>query len=255
MRLAVQQAFVGVDLELAELGGQPRGGNLPHQPLVLHPVLDQVGDGDERKMETLRQSAQLGHARHRAVARHDLANDTGRRQAGEACQIDRRFGVAGADEDASLTRAQRKHVTRAQEILRLRVGRDRRRDRRRPIGGGDAGARAASRVDRHAHGGFAQRRVDRDLERNLQRIEPIGRHGQADESAAVRRHEVDQVRSHLLGGNRQVAFVLTILVVDDDHHPPLTDRVDRFFDGGKRPAMAARPRELQTRGRDGTATG
>ena len=99
-----------------------------------------------------------------------------------------------------------------------RVRIDRRQHRRRAIGGRDAGAGLAARVDGHAHRRLAQRRVDRHLERDLERVEPLGRHRQADQAAAVRHHEVDDVRRDLLGGNREVAFVLAILVVDDDHH-------------------------------------
>jgi hypothetical protein len=46
-----------------------------------------------------------------------------------------------------------------------------------------------------------------------------GRHRQADQPAAVTRHEVDRLRRDLRGGHRQVALVLAILVVDDHDHP------------------------------------
>ena len=65
------------------------------------------------------------------------------------------------------------------------------------------------------------------VERDLQRVEPLRRHRQADQAAAVRHHEVDDVRRDLLGRNRQVAFVLPILVVDDDHEPAVANGGDR----------------------------
>ena len=57
-----------------------------------------------------------------------------------------------------------------------------------------------------------------DHQRDLELVEPLAGHRQADQPAAVRRHEVDRLGRHLLGGDRQVALVLAILVVDDDDH-------------------------------------
>ena len=39
---------------------------------------------------------------------------------------------------------------------------------------------------------------------------------EADQPAALRGHEVDRLRGRELGGDRQVALVLAVLVVDDD---------------------------------------
>ena len=63
-----------------------------------------------------------------------------------------------------------------------------------------------------------------DLQRDLELVEPLAGHRHADQAAAVRRHEVDGLGRDLLGGDRQVAFVLAILVVDDDHHLAAADR-------------------------------
>ena len=86
------------------------------------------------------------------------------------------------------------------------------------IRGRNAGRRAGLGVDRHADRRLARRRVVGDLERNLELVEPLRRHRQADEAAAVLRHEVDGLRRHLRRRHRQIAFVLAILVVDDDDH-------------------------------------
>ena len=89
---------------------------------------------------------------------------------------------------------------------------------RRAIGGRNAGRRPALRLDRHAEGGLEPRRVLRHHQRNLELVEPLRRHRQTDQTAAVPRHEVDRLRRDLLGRDRQIAFVLPILVVDDDDH-------------------------------------
>ena len=78
--------------------------------------------------------------------------------------------------------------------------------------------------DRHAERRLEARAVLRHHQRNLELVEPLRRHRQADQAAAVARHEVDRLRRDLLGGDRQVALVLAILVVDDDDHPAGADR-------------------------------
>ena len=77
-------------------------------------------------------------------------------------------------------------------------------------------------------------------QRNLELVEPLGRHRQADQPAAVARHEIDGLRRDFLGGDRQVAFVLAVLIVDDDDHPAGADGVERVFDAGERDRRLAR---------------
>ena len=48
------------------------------------------------------------HAGHGSVFVHDFADDPGRFQAGQPCQIDRAFGLAGADHDPAFSGAQGK---------------------------------------------------------------------------------------------------------------------------------------------------
>src|SRR5262245_48492606 len=48
-------------------------------------------------------------------------------------------------------------------------------------------------------------------------------------------HEVDRLGRHLRRGHRQVAFVLTALIVDNNHHAPGTDCLDGFVDRRERP--------------------
>ena len=48
------------------------------------------------------------------------------------------------------------------------------------------------------------------------------------------RHEVDRLGRDVFGGHRQIAFVLAILVVNDDHHLAAADRGDGVFDGRER---------------------
>ena len=58
---------------------------------------------------------------------------------------------------------------------------------------------------------------------------------QADQAAAVLRHEVDGLGRDLLGRHAQVAFVLPVLVIHEDDHLAGLDVGDRVFDRANRP--------------------
>ncbi len=98
-------------------------------------------------------------------------------------------------------------------------------------------------------------RLDRHAERGVEgRGVAAGRHLSGISSSSSRsavigmqisprpwlRHEVDRRRRDLLGGDRQVALVLAVLVVDDDHHLAAGDGRDGFFDQRERAAGARR---------------
>ena len=53
-------------------------------------------------------------------------------------------------------------------------------------------------------------------------------------AATVRRHERDRLGRDELGGDREVALVLAISVVDDDDEAARADVLDRLLDGGER---------------------
>ncbi len=123
--------------------------------------------------------------------------------------------------------------------------------------------RASSRIDGRAHGvrlvvdadagRDALARLDRDRERCLVDRFVLGRHqleaelvaapgGQreADPAARLACHEVDRVRSDVLGSHDEVALVLAILVVDDDDHLPGGDVLERLVDGCEPDLLACR---------------
>ena len=101
VRLLVEDALERGDAEVAVSGRQRRGRDAAHQRLGAHPVLDQIRDRDHQQLVPLRELRQLRHAGHRAVLVHDFADDAGRIEAGDAREIDGRFGLAGAHEHAA----------------------------------------------------------------------------------------------------------------------------------------------------------
>jgi hypothetical protein len=55
-------------------------------------------------------------------------------------------------------------------------------------------------------------------------------HRYADDARALAHHEGDVLGGCLLGGNDEIAFVLALLVVNDDNHATVRDLLDRLFD-------------------------
>ena len=108
--------------ELAEVGRQPHGGAALDELLVAAAVLDEVGDGDHLQAVPLAVRDEIGDAGHRPVVVHDLADDAGGREAGEAREVDGRLGLADPLEHAARLRAQREHVAGLHEVVRRRAG-------------------------------------------------------------------------------------------------------------------------------------
>src|SRR5262249_47396675 len=136
--------------------------------------------------------------------------------------------------DAARPRTQREHVARTREIRRPR-----RRIERGLHGGGavacgNAGTRLSLGLDRHAERRLEPRAVLRHHQGNVELVEPLRRHRQADEAAAVPGHEVDRLWRDFLRRDRQVALVLTVRIVDDDDHLAGANRLDRVLDRRER---------------------
>jgi hypothetical protein len=69
-----------------------------------------------------------------------------------------------------------------------------------------------------------------DHQRKPQLAAAIACECQADQAAAVARHEVDVFRTDFRRGHDQVAFVLAVLVVHQHDHAALPDVLEDFLD-------------------------
>jgi len=133
----------------------------------------------------------------------------------------------------ALARAKRKDVAGAREILGPGLGIDGGEDGDGAVGSADAGGNAKARVDRFGKRGAVDRGVYGRHEGQVQLIATLFGERKANEAAAVLGHEVDGVGRNLFGGHGEVAFVLAVLVVNEDDHAALANFFDGFFDGGE----------------------
>ena len=158
----------------------------------------------------------------------------GGREPGQAREVDGRLGVARALQDAARPRAQREDVPGLDDVGRARPRIDRDLDRVRPVMRRDAGRDARARLDRDREGRADGGLVVLGHHAQPELVAALAGEAGADQPAAVRRHEVDRLGRAELRGDREVALVLAILVVDHDHEAPGADVIQRTFDGGER---------------------
>ncbi len=134
--------FIDDDFECLRRNGYGRlcGGRPPDQRFVLHPEVDEIGDGNDFKVVFFGENFQIGHPRHGPVVLHDFTDDTRRFQAGEPRQINGPFRLARSHQDASLPGPDGKDMSGADQVIRFCIVGNGRPDRCCPVGGRDAGA-------------------------------------------------------------------------------------------------------------------
>ena len=204
----------------AEVAPLRRQGNR-HAPfddrLLAQPVGDQRGDRDDLQVELSGDLLQLREAGHRAVLVHDLDQRAGGLQPGQPGQVHGRFGVTRAAQHALLPGAQGVDVSRTPQVGRPGRGIGQRADRGGAVVDRDARrAAVAQQVRRHREGRAEQRGVVLLHHVQLELRAALFRQRGAQHAAALLEHEVHDLGRDLFGGDDEVAFVLAVLVIDDD---------------------------------------
>src|ERR1700690_78504 len=204
-----------------------------HVALMLHAVADQFRHRQHHHVVHRAELDQVGHTRHRAVVLHDFANNPRRYHARQARQIDRRFCLPGAHQHSTFAGAQRKNVSWSRQVRGPRRRIDRNLYRVAAVIGGNPCRQTFASVNRFAKRCAVLRRVLGRHVADPQMVEPLFGHGQADQAAPVLGHKVDGLGRDAFGGQREVAFILAIFVVNDHNHPPLANLADRSLYIGK----------------------
>ena len=219
--------------QLAEARGDDGLGGAVHEALAGQPVRDELGDGDEAQPVLAGEDLELRPARHGAVVVEDLADDAGGLQAGQAGEVHRGLGLADAAEDAAGAGPQGEDVARAAEVggpwcagrgsTWMVVARS---AALMPV----VTPKLAVGVDGDGEGRALRFGVVVGHRAQVQLVGALGGEREADEPAAVGGHEVDGLGGDVRGRADQVAFVLAVLVVGHDDHPPLADVLDGVLD-------------------------
>ena len=211
---AVQQALEPVHLEVAP-GGVPGGGVQVADDRVLAQPVGHQGL----------------HGHHGQVV---LGADPGRMQAGQPGQVHRGLGLAGAGQHPAGFGPQGEDMAGLDEIRRLGAGGDQGLDGAGAVVGGDPGGGAFPGLHAHAEGGLERAGVVQHHLGDVQAVQEAAFQGGADQAPAVGGHEGDGLGGDVLGRHGEIPFVLPVLVIHHDDHPPLADGLDGRIYGSER---------------------
>ena len=205
----------------AEMPPSRRHVHLLHlldEPFVAAAVGDELRNRHEPEIVPRHERLKVVEPRHRPVVLHDLAAEPHLFQPRQAAQIHGRLGVSRTLQHATLPRLEREHVSRAAEIRRFRVRLHARKRRLGTLRRRNAGGRP-DRVDGDRERRLVVVGVHLDHLVQIEPMAPLRRHGHADESLGVGRHEIH------VGGRGEtrradaVSLVLAVLVIR--HHDDL----------------------------------
>ena len=138
----------------------------------------------------------------------------------------------------------------AAQIIGSGIGVDRHLDGAGPVLGGYAGGDAPLRagINAHGEGGLVVVGVAGNHQGQVEGIEPLPLHGQADQPPGFGGHEIDLLRRGKLGRADQIPLVLSVLVINHHHHFAAADGGQGIGDGieadglaGERHGRRSRP--------------
>jgi len=187
MQLVVDDVAIGMQLELAKLGGHLRAGHPLDGLFVEHAVFDEIGDGADLDAVLGGKLLQIGAAGHGAVLVEDLHDHRRRLEAGQARQITAGLGMPGTGQHAAGLGHQRKDVARLHQIGGPGIGRHGRLHGAGAIGGGNPGGHALRRLDGNGEVGGMSLVVLAHHERQMQPLATLLGQRQADEATAIAR--------------------------------------------------------------------
>jgi hypothetical protein len=162
----------------------------------------------------------------------DFDERTGGAFSGKAEQVDGGFRVTGATQDTAIHRQQGIHVAWLQKVLSSTGGAGEGADCAGTVFGTDAGT-GSHVVNGPQKGRFVGGGVAGFFDHRTQ-TQPsgiFGSDGDAECSAAHAEHEIDLFGSDRFGRTDEVAFVLAVFIVHNDHHPAGLDGPNCLFDG------------------------
>ncbi len=159
-----------------------------NKPLPAMAELDEILDGAHLNVVPLAEIAQFRQVGHVAVGAHDLANDSGLLEAGEACQVDAALGVAGANQNTSFAGPQTIDMAiSAREIVGAGFFVNGDGNRPRAIECRCSRGNSRSGIDGLRERGFLRIDVGSMNRRQMETFTDHGRHGQANDATSIAR--------------------------------------------------------------------
>ena len=197
--------------------------------IVPHPVFDQIADGPDFHVVLAREGDEVVQPGHRAIVLHDLADHAGRIEPGKARDINGGLGMAGTHQNAAVASRQWEDMAGGDDVLRALGRVDRHGHCARPVGGADPGGDAGFGLDRGRESRLHAFPIVAAHGLKAERLHPLTVQRETDETATVRCHEIDRIGCGHLCRDHQIAFILPILVIDENKHAAIARFVDNLF--------------------------
>ena len=230
--LAVYLGVVRVAVEIAEISGQFHHFLADDEFLRVLAVLDNLCQGAGFQPVFFLEGAHFAQAGHGAVVLHDFAAHAHWFHAGNAQEVHRAFGVAGAADDAALHRAQREAVSGLHKVIQRAAGVGQFDGGDGALESTDAGGDTLLGIHAHGEGGVVLFGVVLGLHGQPQGIYTLVSHGYADEPAGMRGDEVDILRRGKLPGADEVHFILTVGVICHEDELAHAQVLNHLLQGG-----------------------
>ncbi len=180
------------------------------------PVGDQFRDRDALQLVALGKSGKLGAAHHRTIVIHQFRQHAHRRHAGQPAHVDAGFGMARAHQDAAFLGDQRKHVPRPYKVRRAGIAVGQRPDCIGPLLGRNSRGQAVADIDRNGEGRTERRVIERHHRIEMQPPRLVERERRADDARRVADDERHLFRRAQVRRDKQIAFILAVIVIGDD---------------------------------------
>src|SRR5271157_179879 len=120
VRVAGDLRLVDDHAEVTISGWNDRLRQALHIALMRHAIAYELRDGQHLHVVLTAELGELRHARHGSVVVHDLADHARGNQTCEPRQINRGFGLPGANQHATFAGAKREDMSRTSQIVRAR---------------------------------------------------------------------------------------------------------------------------------------
>ncbi len=216
--------------ELTERGGELSLCHPLHESLVTPAVGDEVGDGPDEDVVLFGEELDIAQPCHGPIVIDHLCQHRGWVSTRHGRQVHRGLGVPGAAQYPARLVPEREDMARTVEVVVAGLRVDGRPDGSNPVGRRDPGGGPLAGIDRDGECGAADIGVDRHHHRQPELVEALAQHGQADDPRGVADHEPELLLGDCVGGDDQVAFVLSVGIIDHDHQFAAGDGLDELFD-------------------------
>src|ERR1044071_2273311 len=118
MMVLENNVLIQMKFKFPQAGGKFCSHKMVDKFLMPPSVRDQILNGDKSQAVVAGHFFERGQSGHGAIGVHNLTDNGRRGESGETSEINAGLGVSGANQDSSVTRPQRKYMTRLREIFR-----------------------------------------------------------------------------------------------------------------------------------------